>query len=113
MGINSSRKIKSPFRDDNKPSCKIYVEDELDKLWDFSQRRSYFSYHYIKMVLNKDPLKYLLKNGSIEEINYYSKQFDELKEEKDNNFIEIENVLELDELYNSIDSRIEYNWLYD
>ena len=113
MGVNSSRKIKSPFRDDNKPSCKIYVEDELDKLWDFSQKRSYFSYHYIKMVLKKDPLKYLIKNGNVEEINYYAKEFDNIQEEKGDTVYTINSIKELDILYGSIDSRLHYDWMYD
>lgn len=62
------------FHDDKsggKPSAKLYVdEDGSETLFCFSERKRYSAYDYIKLILQKEPLKYLLENQSDDEIKF-------------------------------------------
>lgn len=115
MGESKMKGIFCPFHGESadsgsKPSSRFYEEGDLIKLWCFQEHRSYYSYHYIKLILNKDPLKYLIKHSKEEEILYYLNQYKEEESEKNEN-IEIHSLKDLSNLYTTLDSKKDYsNW---
>ena len=58
-----------PFHHDDTPSAKLFKDDDgFERLYCFSCRKQFTSYHYISKVLNEYPLSYLFKNSSPQEI---------------------------------------------
>lgn len=61
-----------PFHDDKKgkkPSAKLYLDDEdnIERLYCFSENKQFTSYEYIIQVMHLDPLQYFLGNSSLDE----------------------------------------------
>lgn len=52
------------FHDDrNKPSAKLFKdEDGIERMWCFVCRKQYTSWHYIKLILNENPIARFLKD---------------------------------------------------
>ena len=63
-----------PFHDDEasgKPSIKIYTEDEdeVQRLYCFSENKQYTSYDYFELIRGENPLNLLSKNNIVNENN--------------------------------------------
>lgn len=57
-----------PFHEDNRPSAKLYKDSDYERLFCYACNRQYTSYSYIKIVLGKEPIKYLFEHVVFEEI---------------------------------------------
>lgn len=113
MGENKLKGIFCPFHNDKgKPSSRFYIEPELDKLWCFTEGKSYFSYHYIKLILKEDPFKYLLKHSKEEEIAFYINDYNNKVDEEEIPTYKINELSDLDEYFNTQDSSIDYSKWY-
>lgn len=69
-----------PFHDDEsggKPSAKFFEdEDGIQRLFCFSERRQYTAYDYIKLLLHKDPMLYMVQEIPENEIRFAVKEYE-------------------------------------
>lgn len=97
----------------SKPSARFYTNVFPSKLWCFQERRSYYSYHYIKLILKENVFKYLLKHSNEKEILYYYDEYKEYAEEDEQGEINysFSSLDEINELYNTQNINKDYsNW---
>jgi len=60
-----------PFHNDHKPSSKLYVnEDGSQNIYCYTENKMYSSYDYVTLVLGMNPISFLMKNYSEEELNH-------------------------------------------
>ena len=115
MGETQNKNIYCPFHGESreagsKPSARFYDNVSPVKLWCFQEHRSYYAYHYIKLILKKDPLQYLIANASEKKINYYSNEYSE-QTEGEITRLKIDSLEELDTMYKTLDINKDYsNW---
>lgn len=116
MGEYKDKNIYCPFhgesrRKGSKPSARFYDNIIPVKLWCFQEHRSYYAYHYIKLILKGDPLQYLINHSSSKQIEYYANEY---KEEQKDEYpkLDISSLKELDEMYDTLDIRKDYSKWY-
>ena len=115
MGETKMKGIFCPFHGESpdsgsKPSSRFYEEKDMVKLWCFQEHRSYYAYHYIKLILKEDPLKYLIKHSKDSEIAYYLTLYKEETSSEDTSY-QINSFKELTKLFPTISSKNDYsNW---
>lgn len=73
LDLNTMGAIFCPFHDDRsggKPSAKFYIDDDdgIEKIWCFSERKMFYAWHYIKLILRQDPLLMLVRDFSEQEL---------------------------------------------
>lgn len=68
-------KVLCPFHDDIKPSAKIHEDDDkIERLYCFSCRKQFTSWHYLKLILGiEDLIQYLRSNFDLETLEEYAK----------------------------------------
>ncbi len=75
--IQSNGVLKCPFHHDNNPSAKIYRDSSGgERLYCFTERKTYNSYDYVVNVLGDNPIKFLLKNFNMDELEDAVKDFE-------------------------------------
>ena len=116
MGESKNKNIYCPFHGESraggsKPSARFYDNVFPVKLWCFQEHVSYYSYHYIKLIMKRNPLDYLISNCSEKKIKYYINEYDENSEDEEQIRYNIKSLQDLDELYNTLDANEDYsNW---
>jgi len=116
MGEVQEKNIYCPFHGESKaagskPSARFYTNVSPIKLWCFQEHKSYYAYHYIKLIMKLDPLSYLISNASEKKINYYVEEYNE-KTEEEFNKLNISSLEELDLMYKTIEVNNDYSKWY-
>lgn len=118
MGESRDKGVYCPFHGESrtsgsKPSARFYTNQTPTKLWCFRERKSFYSYHYIKMVLKQDPLQYLIENSTERAIKYWADDYDETYQDEENEenpymFFSLDDI---NNLYSTLDIKEDYtNW---
>lgn len=116
MGESRNKNIYCPFHGESKaagskPSARFYDNTTPTKLWCFQEHKSYYAYHYIKLIMKTDPLNYLIDNASSKEIEFYASEYNDQVEEEFTK-LNITSLEELDQMYNTIDATKDYSKWY-
>ena len=117
MGESKDKNIYCPFHGESKtsgskPSARFYENVSPVKLWCFREHKSYYAYHYIKLIMKLDPLHYLISNVSNKKIEYYANEYKEQQEEEEIIKLDISSLEELDKMYNTLDIDKDYSKWY-
>ena len=105
MGESHNKGIYCPFHGESrasgsKPSARFYDNQVPIKLWCFSEHKSYYAYHYIKLIMKRDPLQYLIKNTSEKKIQYLKSRFElEFDQEENEPLYTITSLESISDLY--------------
>ena len=116
MGETKNKGIYCPFHGESKaagskPSARFYENTNPIKLWCFQEHKSYYSYHYIKLIMKSDPLSYLISNSSEKKINYYITEYNEnISEETER--LNIQSISELNSMYGTLEINNDYSKWY-
>lgn len=116
MGESKNKNIYCPFHGESrsagsKPSARFYDNVDPVKLWCFQEHKSYYSYHYIKLILKTDPLQYLIENASEKQITYYCQEYIETNEDEITK-ININSLKELSKMYGCLSVNKDYSQWY-
>ena len=116
MGEIKNKNIYCPFHGESKaagskPSARFYDNISPTKLWCFQEHKSYYSYHYIKLILKIDPLQYLISNANTKQIEYYSNEYNESHEDEFHK-LNIDSLKELNKMYGCLDINEDYSKWY-
>lgn len=111
------KNIYCPFHGESrasgsKPSARFYTNVEPVKLWCFQEHRSYYAYHYIKQIMNQDPLNYLISHITEKKIKYYIQDYNENMAEEEEKSYSFSSLEELDSLFNTLDTNEDYSKWY-
>ena len=62
INTTSTSNVLCPFHDNtSSPAAKIYTDENgISRLFCFAESKTYSSYHYIKLILEKDPIEYIM-----------------------------------------------------
>lgn len=116
MSESHNKNIYCPFHGESrkggsKPSARFYDNQFPVKLWCFQEHKSYYSYHYIKLIMKRDPLQYLISNTTERKIKYYIEEYENEREDDEELSYSISSLDELADLYSSIPIENDYsNW---
>jgi len=116
MGESQNKNIYCPFHGESKaagskPSARFYDNIVPTKLWCFQEHKSYYAYHYIKLIMKLDPLQYLMENASSKQIEYYANEYNNQVEDELTK-LNITSLNELDKMYNTLDVNNDYSKWY-
>ena len=117
MNETQDKNIYCPFHGESKasgskPSARFYTNVNPVKLWCFQEHHSYYSYHYIKQIMHKNPLDYLISHVNENQIKYYIEDYNENIAEKDEKTYIINSLEDIDLLYNSFNLDQDYSKWY-
>lgn len=117
MGETQDKNIYCPFHGESrtagsKPSARFYTNTNPVKLWCFQEHRSYFAYHYIKQIMHKNPLDYLISHITEKKINYYIQDYNENIAEENEKTYSIKSLNDINELYKTLNATKDYSKWY-
>lgn len=117
MGETHNKNIYCPFHGESrssgsKPSARFYDNQSPIKLWCFQEHKSYYSYHYIKLIMKRDPLQYLISNVSEKRIKYYLEEYLNEQDNETEVTYSIDSIDEIDDLYSTIPIDEDYSKWY-
>ena len=117
MGETRDKGIYCPFHGEtaekgSKPSARFYTNNFPVKLWCFMEHKSYYAYHYIKLIMHRDPLQYLIKHSTDKEIEYYMNEFDSNNTDDEEISYKINNFNDIEDIFDTLPSNENYDDWY-
>lgn len=118
MGETSDKGIYCPFHGESrlsgsKPSARFYDNQFPIKLWCFTEHKSYYAYHYIKLIMKRDPLQYLISHAKEKKIEYYLKEYElENDSTEEERFYNIKDLEDINNLYSTLPINKDYSTWY-